>query len=98
MTHFGFSDGSVRVENSSCLHIHTSPAEIKHKTTVLLVTRNGETKGRFDIAGTEKGRHTIMFCLDGHVFRQILIEHAPIGCPVEIFKPDGTSFIYKYRG
>lgn len=83
---------------SSVKWVGQCPRTIVTKTTVLLVTRNGEVRGRFDIPGTERGRHAILMCLDGNVFRQMMIEHAPKGTPIEIIRPDNTSFIYKYLG
>lgn len=83
---------------ASVRYVKDSPERIVSKTTVLFVTRNGEIKGRFDIPGVEKGKHAILMCLDGSVFRQMLIEHAPPGTPVEIIRPDNTSHIYRYLG
>ena len=72
---------------------------ITTKTTILLVTRNGVIKGRFDIAGREAGKHVLLYCIDGAAFRQHLFAYGKVGTTeVEIFRPDGTSWTYIFRG
>lgn len=98
----GFNNVNTAVDTqtlgASVRFIKDCPDRVVSKTTVLYVTRDGEIKGRFDIPGTEKGKHVILMCLDGSIFRQMLIEHAPRGTPVEIIRPDNTSHIYRYLG
>ena len=97
----GFNNNAAvdtQIIGASVRFIKDCPERIVSKTTVLYVTRNGEIKGRFDIPGTQKGKHAILMCLDGSIFRQMLIEHAPPGTPVEIIRPDNTSHTYRYLG
>lgn len=83
---------------ASVRYVSQSPSQVVSKTTVVFITRNGEVRGRFDIPGTERGRHSILMCLDGAIFRQMMIDHAPLGTPVEIIRPDNSVHIYRYLG
>lgn len=99
---FGFSDenGAAHTQtiNPSVKWVKGSPSEVRNKTTVLFVTRDGAIRGRFDIPGTTKGNHAILLCMDGSVFRQMMIDHAPRGTKIEIIRPDNTSHTYEYLG
>lgn len=101
---FNFDVGGSKqpsVQRPSVRYIDVSKGVevITTKTTVLLVTRNGTIKGRFDIAGQEPGKHVLLYCLDGSAFRQHLFAYGKVGkTEVEIFRPDGSSWTYIFRG
>lgn len=82
----------------SVRYVSQKPETVTTKTTVIHVTRNGDIRARFDIPGTTPGEHSILLCLDGAVFREIMIDHAPIGTWIEIIKPDNTVHKYRYQG
>lgn len=82
----------------SVMWVQNSPATVTNKTTVLFVTRDGKIRGRFDIPGTKKGSHAILMCMDGSIFRQMMIDHAPLGTLIEIIRPDNSSHSYRYLG
>lgn len=84
--------------NPSVRWVKASPNAIVSKTTVVYVTREGKIRGRFDIPGTVKGSHSILMCMDGSIFRQMMIDHAPVGTMIEIIRPDDTLHNYRYLG
>jgi hypothetical protein len=99
---FGFNSGKDVVDTQtidpSVKWVNSSPSAVTNKTTVLYVTRDGKIRGRFDIPGTTKGSHAILMCLDGSIFRQMMIDHAPVGTMIEIIRPDNSSHSYRYLG
>lgn len=75
-----------------------APKAIVSKTTIVLVTRDGKPQARFDVKSSlTMEQHSILLCVDGAVFHQLMIEHCVVGTRVEFFLPDGSTHAYNYR-
>lgn len=78
--------------------VDNAPKAIVSATTVVLVTRDGKPQARFDLKSSlASEQHSILLCVDGTVFHQLMIEHCVVGTPIEWFLPDGTTHKYSYR-
>lgn len=75
---------------------YVCPNSISGVNTFLLQTENSVVKMRFDVVRPGLG-HKIHIIKTPAGFRSMLKTFGKTGCQVEVFKDDGSTFVYTYH-